>query len=420
MQMLLRIIILVSVIACFFTVDGSAQDPVSSDTGLEKAAPTVFIDCIYCDMDFIRTEITFVNYVRDRKDAQVHVLITTQSTGSNGTEYTLTFSGQESFAGMQSVLQYFANNTDTNAEIRNGLVRTLKLGLVSYAAKTPIAGRISISYQGQAKPASVKDRWNYWVFSLSARGNFDGEKSSRYKYLYGSFSANRVTPEFKFRSSYSVNQSTDRFSFGSDTIISTSKNHNVNLLAVKSLTNHWSAGASLNANSSTYSNIDWAVRVAPAIEYNVFPYSKSTRRQLRFLWKPGYNSYRYHEETIYDKSREGLWGENLSVAFELKEKWGTISNAFEASHYFKDLQKNRLQLYSELSLRLFKGLSLTLYGNYSRIHDQLSLPKGEATLEQVLLRRTQLVTSYSYYGSIGLSYTFGSIFSNVVNPRFGS
>jgi hypothetical protein len=29
-----------------------------------------------------------------------------------------------------------------------------------------------------------------------------------------------------------------------------------------------------------------------------------------------------------------------------------------------------------------------------------------------------LQTGYAYYGSVGLSYTFGSVFSNVVNPRF--
>jgi hypothetical protein len=43
-----------------------------------------------------------------------------------------------------------------------------------------------------------------------------------------------------------------------------------------------------------------------------------------------------------------------------------------------------------------------------------------ASLEDVLLMRKQLATSYEYYFSIGLSYTFGSIYSNVVNPRFGS
>jgi hypothetical protein len=420
MKTVLRVTILASVIACFFTATSSAQAPATDPEGAKKAAPKVFIDCNNCDMDYIRTEITFVNYMRDRKDAQVHVLVTTQSTGSNGTEYTLSFSGQEQFAGMNNVLQYFTNNTDTNDEIRSGLVRILKIGFVSYAGRTPIASQISVSYKDQTKQAALKDRWNYWVFVLNGSTNFDGQKSTSYKYLYGSFSANRVTPAFKFRASYSASQSTDRFAFEQTTIVSTSKSHNLNLLAVKSITDHWSAGASLNGYSSTYSNIDLAIKVAPAIEYNFFPYSKSTRRQLRILWKPVYNSYRYQEETIYNKTREGIWSNNASVTFELKEKWGTIYNSFEASHYFEDLLKNRLQLYSELSLRLFKGLSLTLYGNYSRIHDQISLPKGEATLDEVLLRRTQLATSYSYYGSIGLSYTFGSMFSNVVNPRFGN
>jgi hypothetical protein len=61
--------------------------------------------------------------------------------------------------------------------------------------------------------------------------------------------------------------------------------------------------------------------------------------------------------------------------------------------------------------RLFIGLLLTLYESYSQIHDQLSLPNGEATLDQVLLRRTQLATSYCYYGSVGFSNTLDPIFS---------
>ncbi len=381
-------------------------------------APTVFIDCSSCDMDYFRTEITFVNHVRDRKDAQVHVLVTTQSTGSGGTEYTLSFNGQDRFAGDDAVLKHVSGKTDTSDEIRNGLVKTLKIGLVRYAAKTPIASRISVTFQDKTKPTSVQDKWHFWIFSLSGSAYFNGEKTSRYYNLYGSLSANRVTPSFKFRTYYSTSRSTDRFSFDSSSIISTSKSHNFYVLGVKSITNHWSAGAGVSANSSTYSNIRLAIRPAPAIEYNFFPYSESTRRQLRVLWKPGYNSYHYQDETIYDKTAEGKWGQTLSVALELKEKWGTITNAFEAFHYFSDLEKNHLQMSSELSLRLYRGLSLTLYGNFSRIHDQLSLRKGEASLEEVLLRRTQLATSYSYYGQIGLSYSFGSIFSNVVNPRF--
>ncbi len=67
-----------------------------------------------------------------------------------------------------------------------------------------------------------------------------------------------------------------------------------------------------------------------------------------------------------------------------------------------------------------KGLSLNIDASYDRIRDQLGLPKGERTLEEILLRRKEMATDYSYFLSVGLSYTFGSIYSNVVNQSFGS
>src|SRR5512136_3185736 len=67
---------------------------------LKKTALKVFLDCDSCDLEYIKTEITFVNYVRDRNEAQVHILITTQSTGGGGREYTLSFSGQHEFRGV--------------------------------------------------------------------------------------------------------------------------------------------------------------------------------------------------------------------------------------------------------------------------------------------------------------------------------
>ena len=395
--------------------------PQSTQTNIEelqKQAPRVFLDCDFCDIDYIRTEITFVNYVRDRKEAQIHVLVTTLSTGGGGTEYTLTFSGQQEFAGRDDVLKYVANATDTSDERRKGLAGMLKIGLLGYAGRTPIASRISISMTEKAKPTSANDRWNFWVFSLSVGGSFSGETSQRYSSLRGSFSANRVTPSLKIRSSISAYKYSDRFTFEDETILSTSQNQNFSFLAVKSINNHWSAGGWLTATASTYSNIKYFINPAPAIEYDLFPYSESTRRQLRFIYKPGFRIYKYREETIYDKFSEKLWGESISASLELKEKWGGVSFSAEAFHYFNDWHKNHVEVYGDLSVRLFKGLSFNIYGSFSRIHDQLSLPKGGATLEEVLLRRKQLATSYSYYGSIGLSYTFGSIFSNVVNPRF--
>jgi hypothetical protein len=211
----------------------------------------------------------------------------------------------------------------------------------------------------------------------------------------------------------------DRYDVDGETISSVSESRDFDGLYVKSISEHWSIGGWISLSSSTYRNINFSYTIHPAIEYNFFPYSQSTRRQLRALYKIGYGSYRYRDETIYLKTSENLWNESLSITLELNEPWGTAELSLEGSHYFHDLNKNRLEVSGELSLRIFKGLSLNIEGRYSKIRDQLSLPRGEATLEEILLRRRELASGYRKSFEIGLSYRFGSVFSNVVNPRFG-
>ena len=188
---------------------------------------------------------------------------------------------------------------------------------------------------------------------------------------------------------------------------------------VQSLGEHWSAGAFVNVNHSTYSNINIGFTVAPAIEYNFFPYSASTRRQLRVLYRIGYNYAKYLEETIYDKMSEKLLNEILTITSVHVRALGERRSLVEGSNYFKDFAYNRLRVSANLSLRIWKGLALTMDGRYAAVHDQLALRKGKATLEELLLRRTELATEFSYSLSVGFSYTFGSVYSNVVNPRFG-
>lgn len=387
---------------------------------LKKKAPKVYLDCGWCDLDYIRTEITFVNYVRDRKEAQIHILITTRPTGGGGREYTLYFIGQNEFQGINDTHKFFTEQNATAEERRSALVQALKVGLMSYVAKTPIAQAIKIEIQPPAPPKESKDKWNYWLFNLSLSRNFNGEKSYSYRSLRSSFSANRVTDELKIQLSLSLYHNFQRFSYDSQEITSTRESYDFNGLIVKAINDHWSVGAYLRATSSTYENINFELSPAPAIEYNLFPYSQSSRRQLRFLYRLGFNTVRYRQETIYDKLSENLWNESLSVTLDLKEKWGTISTTLAGSHYFHDFKKNRLTLFSVINLHLIKGLNFFIFGGGSRIHDQISLPKGTASLEEILLRRQQLETNYTYWFSVGFSYSFGSIFTNVVNPRFGS
>ncbi|MBM4161459.1 MAG: DUF481 domain-containing protein [Ignavibacteria bacterium] len=404
------------------TLSQTAQDTVDA---LQKSAVKIFIDCGYCDEDYIRTEITFVNYVRDRTQAHVHIMITEQYTGSGGIEYTLTFIGQHDFAGMNDTLRYVANKTDTQDMTRKGLVRVMKTGLLRYAMRTPFADYFNVTYNRPTAPAKVTDKWDYWVFSMNMNSWLNGESQYKSTYLNGGITASRVTEDLKLRFSLNGNYSEDRYEFSVDenTVIrskSVRRSQYFNASAAWSLSDHWSVGIFGSAHSSTYSNIDYSASAQPAIEYNIFPYSESTRRQLRISYKVGISANKYVDTTIYFKKSELLQIHNLSVTLTLKQPWGSWSTSVYGSQYFHDLSKNNLSVSGSLSLRIFEGLSFNLYGGYSAVHDQLSLTKRALTVEEVYQRQRQLETSYSYWGSIGLSYTFGSIFSNIVNPRFGT
>ena len=51
----------------------------------------------------------------------------------------------------------------------------------------------------------------------------------------------------------------------------------------RSLGAHWSVGVFGEANTSSFENTDFSMEAAPALEYNLFPYSESTRREFRFM-----------------------------------------------------------------------------------------------------------------------------------------
>ena len=96
----------------------------------------VFLDCQTrgCDRNEFRTEITFVEWVRDRTVADVHVILTSQGAGA-GTQYVFDFVGQDEFAGEDLRLEATVSDTDTRDEVLADLVRTFKGGLIPYVAQ---------------------------------------------------------------------------------------------------------------------------------------------------------------------------------------------------------------------------------------------------------------------------------------------
>jgi hypothetical protein len=321
---------------------------------------------------------------------------------------------------MADTLKFVSAPDETEDEIRQQQVNTLKMGLMRYVAKTPLSKYMKITFTQPLSETVSTDKWNSWVFRTSFNGYLNGQKSIRSSYINGNVSANRITKDWKINLSGRVNYRVDKYDYEGTKYDSENNTKSINALIVKSLTEHWSYGGSFSTISSSYNNLKLSTSLMPGIEYDIFPYSESTRRQLRLLYRVGFNQVYYTDTTVYDKMNESLWLHSLSAAYQVVQKWGSIDVSLGYSNYFHDWSKNNLSVDGYLELRVAKGLNVNFGGGAALIHDQLGLVKGGATAEEVLTRRKELATQFEYFTSFGFTYTFGSIYNNVVNPRFGN
>jgi hypothetical protein len=324
------------------------------------------------------------------------------------------------YEGKHDTLVYDSRPDDTRDFRRIWRTQMLKMGLMPYVARTPLFEEVVIQPSERVAKEVVVDRWNNWVFELEAEPDFEGEESYKELSLRSSVSATKITHDWKLEFDFDNRYTRTKYTYD-DTLYTQEKGYqDLEVLVVKSLGEHWSAGIQSDLLSSSYINTKFANEILPSVEYNLFPYAESTHRQLRILYGIG-SSYRlYNSITIYDKMEELLWKHQLQVAYQVQEKWGSINVALEGSNFFHDFSKNRLELNGYVSIRIMKGLSFRLGGAAARINDQLSLVKGEATEAEILLRLQEQQTTFNVEGEVSLTYTFGSIYNNIVNPRFGN
>ena len=419
-------LMLMAVLGLSSPAQAGAQERVERSSPQQEEPLRVFLDCDdrMCDFDHFRREVDFVSYVRDRMDAELHVLVTSQDTGAGGEEYTLFFIGLGNLEGAQDTLRYVSFPDETEDVTRSGLVQTFKLGLVRFLAPTFVGRRLDVTYRGPGDEVGVgpiDDPWDLWVFRVSVGGEFDAESRESSKSIDGSISAGRITEEMKldFRAEGDWNQ--DRFELeeGEESTFS-QRSFEGTATAVWSLSPHWSAGGTASASGSTRQNQDLALRAGPAVEYNIFPYSESTQRQITFLYKVELASFNYEEVTLFDKTEETRVAQSLGIASAFQRPWGELDLSLEGSNFLDDFEQHRIEFFTRMEIRLFRGLSLDIEGSAARIKDQIYEPKEDIPIEDILLRRRELGTDYELSLEIGFSYTFGSVFNSVVNPRMST
>ena len=421
--------------ACLAALAAIPVSMASAQTAAQAAPPQavgqarlrVFLECD-CFAEYMREEIEWVDFVRQPQDADVQVLSASNSTGGGGREVVLRFIGVGRLQGVDTELKSITQNNDTEDTQRKQMLRTMTVGLLWYSERSGGGSALKIDVEGvsgvQSQTAVKDDPWRAWVFSVRGSGSLDYQESNKEWDWQLRTSADRVTE--KWIMSFGTNLETNKEEFkldedeeGGATIKTTRRERGTNWFVGRALGDHWSAAIQGELSSSTFGNRRLMFVAAPTLEYNVFPYSEYASRQLRIQYAAGIERAKYNELTLFGKTEETNPLHNIEATLEAVQPWGELRVNSEFSQYLHDLSKYRLEVGGELSFRIMRGLSLDLEGSASRVRDQIALPARGATDEEILLRLRELQSDYQFDFSFGLTYRFGSIFNNIVNPRFG-
>lgn len=422
-------IITLPIIALAATLAAESLHAQQSSGRIRANALTVFLDCQArnCDSEYFRTEIDFVNWVRDRTLAQVQVIVTSSDTGGGGQVYGLDFVGLQDLDGQDDSLPYTAAGTDTESETLDGLTNVIGAGLARYS--TLIGRPAAFTVSGTDAPDDetlslvsadqVQDPWNFWVFEVSADLDLEGEETEKSRRESGSFEARRTTDRWKMEFDVEGNFSQDERELGDGEIIRDDRtNWNAGLLMAHSLADNWSLGFLAGAGASTRRNQTFGSDVAAAVEYSFFPYADAPRRSLTASYDLGLQYFDWEEETIYFQTEELRPQHQLRLQLFQRQPWGESRVSINGSQFIDDLDLWRVSLSGDLEIRLIRGLQLEIEADVEFLEDQIFISREGLTDEEILLGRFERPTSYVYELSVGLSFEFGSIYNNVVNNRF--
>ncbi|MEK6780714.1 MAG: hypothetical protein AABY93_03355 [Bacteroidota bacterium] len=392
----------------------------------------VFIDCsnAFCDLQFIRTEINVVDFLLDRVAADVHVLITQQRNGSGGRQYQMIYYGQNSFLHTRDTLRFITDPNATDFELRDKMLKYLKLGLAPLVAKTNQADGISITMKRDVSTDSArdfnqtKDEWNYWVFRVGGNGHINMDQVYKNSELRGNFRFNRTTDDWKISFGFFGGLEKSSYEYETDSgpleVVVKNTNYSFEHTLVKSINTHWSYGYQVSFLNNTFSNYKSRVYILPQVEYSFFPYKDVNNRFVTIRYGIGAQSNIYYDTTIYNKTEEMLLGHNAELNISFNQKWGVINTGISYRNYFHDWKVNNLGLATQMEVRVTGGLSFYIYLFGGLVHDQIYLPGEGASGEEVLSRQRQLESSYNFETFFGINYRFGTKLNNFINPRFNS
>lgn len=380
----------------------------------------LFYDCQadFCETTYIKQNLEEVEFVRDRKYADVHIIVLSEQNGSGGQVFHLNFIGQNNFKDVQQKYDFSIGADSTQDIIRKKLLRYLQLGLVPFWYRNGLADKMEIKLNIDKQKKENADKWHHWVFKIGGHAWLNGDSNSGNRNLSGYAKATKIDEQNKFAFSLRYNTGQNHYTYNGNKIKSEREFFYINTYRVWGINQHWSYGIFGQFNRSKYKNYAQSYGTYAGVEYNIFPYKESASKSLVMTLESGGVYNRYFEKTLYNQTKEILWRANLMLNANLVKKWGSIYAGIDYATYLHDFKLYNVGFNLGTNLRIAKGLDFNTNAYYGIQHDQINIAAGNLTLEETLLAQKQLQSGYNYYFSVGLSYSFGSIYNSIVNPRF--
>jgi hypothetical protein len=375
-----------------------------------------YLDCERCDENFIKQETSFLEYVRDQDLADLQILIRDIWNPSGGRSYEIEIDGNKEFKDLVSSTTVFGYSSDTSSSLRDKLVNKLKLALVPFLDKAEYDLNVKIDTNFD-DVKTIDDKWNYWVFELSGSYNGDKEESRKTNRYEIQFEIDKVTEDWRIGIDLERNETNREFYSNDEIYLSNRKTTSLRGRVVRSISDHFSTGVFFGAYQNTFENLDFHRYISPAIEYSFFPYRDVLSKEITLAYRIGTGKRDYIEKTIYGFEKQSLTSQTLSLNVRFRQKWGNISSYLNGTQFFNDGTKKRFSFRSDLDIRVLEGLALRLSGDIELIREQYSLAAGDTSVEDLLLQQRRIASDYTTAFSIGLSYTFGSIYNSIINTR---
>jgi hypothetical protein len=278
---------------------------------------------------------------------------------------------------------------------------------------------ISIASGAAPRGGSVvaDDPWDSWVFDVSLMGNHSAVDTRKNLDYRGVIDVSRVTREWRHLLNFQHEYHYQKFKSGNYQSTTETVLTSFDAESVKSLGPKAGLGLIGHLEKNTVNNLDLNYKLTAAIEYNLFPYEMSSRRQATIGYYLGIDGRNYVDSTIFNLTEEFITYEQLSIGYSQKEQWGNINTSITFSNFLKDFSKNNLNMTASVQIRIWRGLSWNTSASFSFVNDDVNIAKKEVRQEDLLLGTRQLSTSQALQINAGISLTFGSMYNNVVNTR---